>query len=168
MSKLIRRVQKRGTALFVALQLTALSILTLLSFIGGPHQSANKAPAETQVSAPEAQTADLAQAQEANNNNNNVSPPASGLLPRERESNSGFNLMESPGSSGATVTTDKPDYVPGETVVISGTGWTPNQAVALHIDDSNGVARFDTSVMADLNGDISDSEFVIQPEDVGV
>ena len=51
--------------------------------------------------------------------------------------------MEGPGPNGETVTTDKPDYEPGETVVISGTGWTANQAVALHIDDSNGVARLE-------------------------
>ena len=76
--------------------------------------------------------------------------------------------MEGPGPNGETVTTDKSDYSPGETVVISGTGWTANQEVALHIDDSNGVARFDTSVMADGAGNISNSEFVIQPEDVGL
>jgi hypothetical protein len=76
--------------------------------------------------------------------------------------------MEAPGSTGATVTTDKADYAPGETVLISGTGWTANQEVALHIDDSNYVARWDASVMADGAGNISNSEFVIQPEDVGL
>jgi len=56
MSKLIRHVQKRGTALFMALQLTGLILLSLFSFIGGPQQ-APKAPAETEVSAPaQAQT----------------------------------------------------------------------------------------------------------------
>jgi len=50
MSKLIRHAQKRGTALFLAMQLTGLILLSLLSFIGGPQQSP-KAPAETQVSA---------------------------------------------------------------------------------------------------------------------
>jgi hypothetical protein len=54
-----------------------------------------------------------------------------------------------------------------ETVQISGTGWTANQEVPLHIHDSNGVPRFDATVMADADGNI-DSEFVIQPEDVGV
>src|SRR5204862_7111855 len=63
MSKLIRRtVKKRGTALIVALQLTALTFLSLVSFIGGPHQSA-KAPADSQVSAP-AQTQTAAAAQD--------------------------------------------------------------------------------------------------------
>ena len=78
--------------------------------------------------------------------------------------------MEVPAENGATVTTDKADYAPGETVVISGTGWTANQEVALHIDDSNDppVARLDVSVVADGAGNISNSDFVIQPEDVGL
>ena len=72
--------------------------------------------------------------------------------------------MEGPGPNGETVTTDKPDYAPGETVVISGTGWTANQEVALHIDDSNDppVARFDVSVMADGAGNISNSGFAVR------
>src|SRR6476620_7349395 len=122
MNKLIQHAQKRGTALFMALQLTGLVLLSLVSFIGGPQQS-SKAPAGTQGSAPaETQTGDLAQAQEANNNNNNASPQASGLLSRQRASSSSFDLIEGPGPNGETVTTDKPDYVTGETVVISGTG----------------------------------------------
>src|SRR5206468_7173897 len=57
MSKLIRRTAgtRKGAALIVALQLTALTFLSLVSFFGGPQQPA-KAPADTQVSAPQAQT----------------------------------------------------------------------------------------------------------------
>ena len=73
-----------------------------------------------------------------------------------------------PGPNGENVTTDKSDYMPGETVVISGSSWTPNQAVALHIDDSNNVSRFDASVMADAGGNISNSDFVVQSQDVGL
>src|SRR5437773_11432043 len=52
MSKLIRRtVKKRGAALLVALQLTALTFLSLISFIGGPQQPV-KAPADSQMSGP--------------------------------------------------------------------------------------------------------------------
>jgi len=66
MSKLIRHTQKRGTVLFVALQLTALTFLSLVSFIGGPQQSANKAPEGTEVSAPaQPQPAPVAQPQTA-------------------------------------------------------------------------------------------------------
>ena len=62
MSKLIRHAQKRGTALFLALQLTGLILLSLLSFIGGPQQSSRSGgtPAETQVSAPAQQAASAA------------------------------------------------------------------------------------------------------------
>ncbi len=44
-----------GAALIVALQLTALTFLSLVSFIGGPQQS-TKAPAESQMSAAQTQT----------------------------------------------------------------------------------------------------------------
>ena len=75
MSKLVRHVQKRGTALFLALQLTGLILLSLLSFFGGP-QSAKKAPAGTQVSAPaQAQTAP-AQGQQATSNTDPLQQPA--------------------------------------------------------------------------------------------
>jgi len=32
----------------------------------------------------------------------------------------------------ATVTSDKPDYTPGETAIITGSGWTNDQFVDLH------------------------------------
>jgi hypothetical protein len=55
MSKLIRRTvasKKRGTALIVALQLTALTLLSLVSFVGGPQQQQPPdAPAGSQSSA---------------------------------------------------------------------------------------------------------------------
>ncbi len=53
MSKLIRRTAgtRKGAALIVALQLTALTFLSLISFIGGPQQPA-KAPADSQMSGP--------------------------------------------------------------------------------------------------------------------
>ena len=60
MSKLIRHTQKRGTALFVALQLTALTVLSLVSFVGGPQSRDGGTPAETQVSTPVAGGADAA------------------------------------------------------------------------------------------------------------
>jgi len=66
MSKIIRRtVKKRGAALIVALQITALTFLSLVSFVSGPQQSAppqdgfavaNNAPADSQVSADQTQT----------------------------------------------------------------------------------------------------------------
>src|SRR5436190_9323373 len=49
MARIIRRtVKKRGAALIVALQLTVLTLISLVSFVGGPQQSA-KAPADSQT-----------------------------------------------------------------------------------------------------------------------
>ena len=64
MSKLIRHAQKRGTALFVTLQLIGISLLSLVSFFGGPQQPV-KAPAETQVSGPAQTQTQAAQASTA-------------------------------------------------------------------------------------------------------
>src|SRR6266550_2884662 len=124
---------------------------------GGP--ASPQQPAQDQNGA-------LAQAQQPGNNT--LSPSGPGLLQHQRTSSSSFTLMEVPGSTGATVTTDKSDYMPGESVVISGTGWTANQDVALNITDSNSVDRWDVIVTADGAGNISNSDFVIQPEDVGL
>ena len=136
------------------------TLLVLAAFAARPGGSARpQRPSQGQNSG-------LPQASLASNNN--PSPPSPGSLGRQRESNTSFNLMEMPGPNGETVTTDKSDYMPGETVVISGSSWTPNQAVALHIDDSNNVSRFDASVMADAGGNISNSDFVVQSQDVGL
>ena len=138
----------------------AATLLVLAAFAARPGGSARpQRPSQGQNSG-------LPQASLASNNN--PSPPSPGSLGRQRESNTSFNLMEMPGPNGETVTTDKSDYMPGETVVISGSSWTPNQAVALHIDDSNNVSRFDASVMADAGGNISNSDFVVQSQDVGL
>ena len=63
MSKLIRNVQKRGTALFLAMQLTGLIVLSLLSFIGGPQSRDGGTRVETRVTAPLVQTTQTDQAQ---------------------------------------------------------------------------------------------------------
>src|SRR5258707_9555017 len=71
-------------------------------------------------------------------------------------------------TAGSTVTTDKNDYAPGETVAISGSGWTTGQRVALHMDDSDSDLPWDWSATRDAAGDISNSDFVIQTIDIGV
>src|SRR5439155_13977581 len=57
-SKLIRHTAgtRKGAALIVALQLTALTFLSLVSFIGGPQSRDGGTLADTQVSAPQLQT----------------------------------------------------------------------------------------------------------------
>ena len=73
-------------------------------------------------------------------------------------------------SSGATVTTDKTDYAPGETVHITGTGWQAGETVGLRIHRDGRDPSTDTllSAVADANGNISNSQFVIQQTDLGV
>ena len=72
-------------------------------------------------------------------------------------------------SSAATVTTDKTDYAPGETVVITGTGWQPGETVDLnvHRDNDNPPDTWLTAV-ADGDGNIQNTEFVVQESDIGV
>src|SRR5438132_10103007 len=71
-------------------------------------------------------------------------------------------------TAGSTVTTDKNDYAPGETVAISGSGWIPGQPGALHIDESDSDLPWDSSATPDAAGNFSNSDFVIQSHDIGV
>src|SRR5215831_18741008 len=134
MRRIIRRTvgtkKEIGAALLVALQMITLILIGLMAPFGDRAQQSANAPSGSQMKAT------------AVASNQSVSPSAAGVGLHQRVSGSGFTLMEGPGPDGETVTTDKSDYEPGDTVVISGTGWTPNDVVALHIDDSNGVARW--------------------------
>ncbi|MDP4282560.1 MAG: hypothetical protein Q8867_10490, partial [Bacteroidota bacterium] len=69
----------------------------------------------------------------------------------------------------ATVQTDKTDYYPGETVIITGNNWQPGETVLLviqhmvfasHPNDTLHVVAFST-------GDILNAEYVINPFDIG-
>src|SRR5438874_10386991 len=71
-------------------------------------------------------------------------------------------------TSSPTITTNKSDYAPGETVVMSGSGWIPGQPVALHIEESDNDLPWDSSATPDAAGNFSISEFVIQAHDIGV
>ena len=69
----------------------------------------------------------------------------------------------------ATVTTDKADYMPGETVTISGAGWQPNEPVTLVLQESP-LTHGDRTwvVMADGSGRIVDDGFQPEEHDLGV
>ena len=54
----------------------------------------------------------------------------------------------------ATVTTDQADYVPGQTVVITGTGWEPGETVELEIITSCGCPVTVLFAVADAAGNI--------------
>lgn len=57
-------------------------------------------------------------------------------------------------SGGATVTTDKDDYQPGDTVTISGAGWWPGETVDLRITEDPPVHEdgYHFEVVADDDG----------------
>jgi hypothetical protein len=72
--------------------------------------------------------------------------------------------------STATVSTDKADYAPGDTVKVSGTGWQPGETVLLHFDETptvcvNGHNRY---AVADENGNIFNDTYLIEQRHIGV
>ena len=71
----------------------------------------------------------------------------------------------------ATVKTDKDDYAPGQTVVITGGGWQPGETVTLLLQEDVSPAFHDDLVLtatADENGNILNTEFSPQLHDIGV
>jgi hypothetical protein len=72
------------------------------------------------------------------------------------------------GDSSATVTTDKTDYSPGETVVITGTGWQPSEVVSMSLHEDDGDPDTMLSAVADENGGFVSSDFTVALDDGGV
>ena len=71
----------------------------------------------------------------------------------------------------ATVKTDKDDYAPGETVVITGTGWQPGETVVLLLqEDVSPPFHEDLTLFAtaDENGAIINTEYSPETHDIGV
>lgn len=79
-----------------------------------------------------------------------------------------FMLAVQAGYGQATVDTDKYDYLPGETVKITGVRWQPGETVSLLIEH----LTFDhpdelLDVIADEYGNILNTVYVIDPKDLG-
>src|SRR6266571_4252312 len=191
MSKLIRHVQKRGTVLFVALQLTALTFLSLLSFIGGPQSRDGGTPAETQVSAPAQAETDPTQTQA-------VQPTtAADLTAAQREAlrasahpakklyeplnTQVFTLQRSRVESQAaqrsaqgpealdnepTLTTDRQDYPPYSYVYFTGSGFQPGETVNMIVVETDPVQQSfqPWDVVADENGSFQTSWYIFSQE----
>src|SRR5687768_2826194 len=60
----------------------------------------------------------------------------------------------------ATVVTDKEDYLPGDTLVITGTGWQPGEVVQLHLVESPSLCTLGHNLYAtaDANGEIYNNQ----------
>jgi hypothetical protein len=72
-------------------------------------------------------------------------------------------------ATAATITTDYPDYAPGDTVTFTGSGWQPGETVtiALHEDPTVCPDRQLTATAGD-DGSIVNSDFVVDEHDIGV
>jgi len=71
--------------------------------------------------------------------------------------------------SGATIETNKDDYVPGEIVHVTGTGWQPNETVALFMtEDPETHQDVTNSVVADSTGAFGMHFYDVQDHDLGV
>src|SRR5438093_5729077 len=187
MSKLIRRttgIKKRGTALIVAVQLTALTLLSLVSFVSGPQQSA-KAPADAQMSAAQTQT-QPAQAPTATVTRDALRASAVFATKLyEPLASEIFNLAASRAESarqsaqqsvqgveapnGATLTTDQQDYPPYSYVYIAGTGFAPGETVNMIVVELDPIQQSfqPWDVVADENGNINTSWYIFTEELIG-
>src|SRR6266550_2703087 len=68
----------------------------------------------------------------------------------------------------ATVQTDKADYYPGETVIVTGSGWMPGETVSLTFDEYP--VQHESHVVfatADTLGDIRHEEYLVEDHDLG-
>ena len=74
-------------------------------------------------------------------------------------------------SSPASITTDKLDYAPGTPVVVTGTGFAPNETVSLtfHEDPHPATENPHTfTVTTDANGNFTDQQYAPEDSDVGI
>ena len=74
-------------------------------------------------------------------------------------------------TSAATITSDKLDYAPGTPVLVSGTGWQPNEAVTIMFHEDPHVATENPhafTVQADANGDFVCQEYAPEELDNGI
>src|SRR5437667_7523302 len=194
MSKLIRRtVKKRGTALIVALQLTFLTLLSLVSFVNGPQSRDGGTPAGSQVNVAQDQTqtaqdqtkktdqaqtqtaqpltaADLTSADKsalrksAHFANKLYEPQASQVFNLATTRAAAAHNSELPNS--ATLTTDQEDYPPYSYVYFTGTGFQAGETVNMIVAETDPIQQSfqPWDVVADANGNFQTSWYIFSPE----
>ncbi|HYR75689.1 MAG TPA: Calx-beta domain-containing protein [Pyrinomonadaceae bacterium] len=82
-----------------------------------------------------------------------------------------LNSASTLNSSAATITTDKLDYAPGTPVIVSGTGWQPNEVVTImfHEDPHVGTENPHTfTVQADADGNFVNQQYAPEDSDLGI
>src|SRR5438552_464323 len=81
-----------------------------------------------------------------------------------------LNLSVNPALfNAARIWTDKDDYLPGDNVILSGSGWKPNENVYLYaVDDTTEAWTYGSTVAADSNGGfVVNPYFVVQLVQLG-
>src|SRR3989442_5276594 len=72
-------------------------------------------------------------------------------------------------ASAATVATDQPDYHPGQTVTITGSGWEPGETVVMVLHEDPPLdPDLELTAVADANGDFTNTDFIVDVFDIGV
>src|SRR5207249_7555264 len=71
-------------------------------------------------------------------------------------------------SSSASVTTDKIDYPPGDTVTISGKGWQPGETVAMVLHEEPTQKEKKLTAIADATGAFANTKYGPDKHDLGV
>ncbi len=74
------------------------------------------------------------------------------------------------GAGDPSLTTDKPDYLPGDTVLFTGAGWAPGDTVTITVHEDPQWSNPDRTVsaVADANGNLRSHDFIVQQRDFGV
>lgn len=83
----------------------------------------------------------------------------------------GLIAATGPLAQAATLATDKADYMPGEYVTFTGTGWAPGETVTIDVYESTSQPDIwvgQVSAVADTAGNISTSEFLVQQSFLGL
>ena len=89
----------------------------------------------------------------------------------EREMTQGPGAIAAATSSsgdGLSITTDKDDYAPGDTVWFTGAGWTPGDVLDIALTDEPTNHRHEWTIGVGEDGTFRDSTYVVDIEDLGV
>jgi len=73
-------------------------------------------------------------------------------------------------ASAATISTDKPDYAPGEVVIITGSGWMPGETVSMILHEESEFSEPDVTLLsdADTDGNIINAVWAPDINDIGL
>ena len=73
-------------------------------------------------------------------------------------------------ASAATLSTDKPDYAPGEVVIITGSGWLPGETVSMILHEESQLSEPDVTLLsdADADGNIINAIWSPDSNDIGL